>query len=127
MEHDRVAQGWRNHLANFVRRSDYQHNPNQILLNRGVEYHVGLDVSGFGSPLAVEQFLLEEPQQQDEVAVIARDFDGRIIRRPRPRIVLIPTPPVLPTHDMLVTATRTLHPHQRAVLAQDIALPDSPR
>ena len=124
----------RNHFSGFLLRRLDRRPQNDIVLNNRTEYHIGLDVSHFGAPLAVEEFLLGPPQPTERVNVGegANDqFDittTRILLLERLRIVLIPTPPPLPTPQMLRAATRALNPVQGILVApEDVQLPDSPR
>lgn len=62
-------------------------------------YSIDLNDEDFDTALPMHEILLESAKPSVEIV------------QPRLRIILIPSPPPLPTREILIAANRQLHPH----------------
>jgi len=108
-----VISAWRSNIRGSF--SGYLGNT-RVRRNPGVNptYTIDLDDSDFNTALPMDEILLDSATPSMEIS------------QPRLRIILIPSPPPLPSHEMLVAATRQLHPHtfKSSTIADELITPE---
>ena len=97
-----VISAWRSSLRNsYTRFNGTIARPNA---RSRPNYSIDLDETDFNTSLPIDEIFLESAKPSMEIS------------QPRLRVILIPSPPPLPSRDMLLAATRQLHPHSRRMV-----------